>query len=56
MKTLHLIRHGKSCWDELGLADIKRPLNRRGVKACKLMAAPIAAAAPVQLLSSSPDV
>ncbi len=44
MKTLHLIRHGKSCWDNPQLADINRPLKRRGIKASKLMAEPIAVA------------
>jgi len=30
MKTLHLLRHAKSSWDEPGLADRERPLNPRG--------------------------
>ncbi len=30
MKTLFLIRHAKSSWDNLDLADIDRPLNDRG--------------------------
>lgn len=30
MKTLHLLRHAKSAWDEPGLADHQRGLNRRG--------------------------
>ncbi len=30
MKTLLLLRHAKSSWDESGLADIDRPLNKRG--------------------------
>lgn len=30
MKTLYLIRHAKSSWDDLDLADIDRPLNERG--------------------------
>jgi phosphohistidine phosphatase len=30
MKTLYLIRHAKSSWDEQGLADKDRPLNDRG--------------------------
>ena len=30
MKQLTLIRHAKSSWDEIGLADIDRPLNARG--------------------------
>lgn len=30
MKTLHLLRHAKSSWDNPGLADRERPLNGRG--------------------------
>ena len=30
MKTLTLLRHAKSSWDDPGLADHERPLNRRG--------------------------
>lgn len=30
MKTLLLLRHAKSSWDEEGLPDHDRPLNRRG--------------------------
>lgn len=32
MKTLILIRHAKSSWDQIGLADFDRPLNERGKK------------------------
>ncbi|HVK96782.1 MAG TPA: histidine phosphatase family protein, partial [Flavisolibacter sp.] len=32
MKTLILIRHAKSSWDEIGLSDAERPLNERGKK------------------------
>lgn len=38
MKTLHLIRHAKSSWSDPALADMDRPLNARGKKACKVMA------------------
>lgn len=31
MKTLHLIRHGKSSWDQLGVSDIDRSLIPRGI-------------------------
>ncbi len=41
MKTLHLIRHAKSSWDDPKLVDHERPLNARGVKACRQMAQPI---------------
>ena len=30
MKTLLLLRHAKSSWDETGLADLARPLTSRG--------------------------
>lgn len=32
MKTVYLIRHAKSSWDNPELDDYKRPLNRRGKK------------------------
>jgi len=31
MKTLYLVRHAKSSWREIGLADIDRPLKESGV-------------------------
>lgn len=37
MKTLTLIRHAKSSWDDPGLADFDRPLNRRGQRDLPLM-------------------
>ena len=30
MKTLLLVRHAKSSWEEPGTQDIDRPLNERG--------------------------
>lgn len=30
MKTLYIIRHAKSSWDDLDQADFDRPLNERG--------------------------
>ncbi|TLU61604.1 phosphoglycerate mutase [Thalassotalea litorea] len=38
MKTLHLLRHAKSSWDDPELTDLRRPLNQRGVNDCQLMA------------------
>ncbi|MEL6601972.1 MAG: histidine phosphatase family protein [Cyanobacteria bacterium J06614_10] len=38
MKKLHLIRHAKSSWNNSNLADIDRPLNQRGLRACQVMA------------------
>jgi len=37
MKTLYLLRHAKSSWDDLELEDFDRPLNDRGKKAAPLM-------------------
>jgi phosphohistidine phosphatase len=39
MKTLALLRHAKSSWDDPALADFDRPLNRRGVKAAAVIGA-----------------
>jgi phosphohistidine phosphatase len=38
MKTLILVRHAKSSWDEAGLSDIERPLNERGKRDAPEMA------------------
>lgn len=38
MKRLHLLRHGKSSWDDLSLNDIDRPLKKRGMRNCADMA------------------
>ena len=38
MKTLILIRHAKSSWDDPGLSDFERPLNDRGKKDAPVMA------------------
>jgi len=38
MKKIHLIRHAKSSWKNDSLADIDRPLNKRGTKTCHFMA------------------
>jgi phosphohistidine phosphatase len=38
MKTLILVRHAKSSWDEIGLDDAERPLNERGKKDAPQMA------------------
>lgn len=37
MKTLFLMRHAKSSWDNSDLADFDRPLNERGKKAAPFM-------------------
>lgn len=38
MKTLILIRHAKSSWDQIGVSDFDRPLNDRGKKDAPEMA------------------
>jgi phosphohistidine phosphatase len=38
MKTLLIIRHAKSSWDNVGIADIDRSLNDRGKKDAPVMA------------------
>jgi phosphohistidine phosphatase len=38
MKSLHLLRHAKSSWKDLGLNDHDRPLNKRGRQTAKRMA------------------
>lgn len=37
MKTLFILRHAKSSWDNAALSDFERPLNERGLKAAPLM-------------------
>ncbi len=37
MKKLTLIRHAKSSWDDQSLADIDRPLKKRGVRDAREM-------------------
>lgn len=55
MKTLYLVRHAKSSWDNANLADFDRPLNRRGEKAAPFMAKLIAEKkALIDLVISSP--
>lgn len=46
MKTVLLLRHAKSAWDDHGLSDHDRPLNRRGEKAAQAMAEHLAAHGP----------
>jgi phosphohistidine phosphatase len=38
MKTLYIIRHAKSSWDDPDLSDFERPLNKRGKKDAPNMA------------------
>ncbi len=39
MKRIFLIRHAKSSWDESGVSDFERPLNKRGNRDAPFMAA-----------------
>ena len=38
MKTLLLVRHAKSSWDQAGISDFDRPLSERGKKDAPVMA------------------
>ncbi len=38
MKTLYLMRHGKSDWGNPALSDYDRPLNERGIRASSTIA------------------
>lgn len=42
MKTLFLLRHAKSSWDDDSLADFDRPLNERGLSTAPFMGETIA--------------
>jgi len=46
VKTVLLLRHAKSAWDNAGLSDHERPLNRRGERAAEAMAEHIARKSP----------
>ena len=35
MKTLIILRHAKSSWDNTNLSDFDRPLAKRGIKDAK---------------------
>jgi phosphohistidine phosphatase len=55
MKTLFLVRHAKSSWDEAALADIERPLNDRGKRDAPRMGRRLAKRdVKIDLLISSP--
>ena len=54
MKTLLLIRHAKSSWNEPVLTDFDRPLNERGKKDAPEMAKRIKEKIAIELFVSSP--
>ncbi len=57
MKTLTLVRHAKSSWNHPGLADFKRPLNKRGERDAPRMGSRLAAQhIRPQIIVSSPAV
>ncbi|MFO8021955.1 MAG: histidine phosphatase family protein [Perlabentimonas sp.] len=41
-KTLFILRHAKSSWDDASKSDFDRPLNNRGVKDANIMAKELA--------------
>ncbi|MEX1670469.1 histidine phosphatase family protein [Zhongshania guokunii] len=41
MKTLYLLRHAKSGWDDDQLSDAERPITKRGKRDCQLIASEI---------------
>jgi phosphohistidine phosphatase len=54
-RTLYLLRHAKSSWDDAGLSDHDRPLAPRGQRAVKKLAAHVreAGIAPELILCST---
>ncbi len=55
MRSLTLLRHAKSSWDDDSLDDFDRPLNERGRKAAKAMGRHLAkAGARFDLILASP--
>jgi phosphohistidine phosphatase len=55
MKTLYVVRHAKSSWDQEDLSDFDRPLNERGLKNAPEMAKRLMEGATIpQLIISSP--
>ncbi len=55
MKTIYLLRHAKSSWDDARLSDFDRPLNARGLAAAPLVGGKILAEKfPIDLIISSP--
>jgi len=57
MKTLTLVRHAKSSWDDRGLSDRERPLNKRGKRDAPVMGKRVAEAGiRPSLIISSPAI
>jgi phosphohistidine phosphatase len=55
MKTLIIVRHAKSSWDNPSLSDHERPLNKRGLRDAPVMGARLAEWGPPvdRVISSS---
>ena len=55
MKTLVIVRHAKSSWENPGLSDHERPLNKRGMRDAPFMGARLAEWGPPvdRIISSS---
>ena len=55
MKTLVIVRHAKSSWNDPGLSDHERPLNKRGLRDAPMMGARLAEWGPPvdRVISSS---
>jgi phosphohistidine phosphatase len=55
MKTLLLIRHAKSSWDDHSIQDFDRPLNDRGKRDAPLMAEKLhSSGIPIDVIVASP--
>jgi phosphohistidine phosphatase len=54
MKTLHLLRHAKSSWDNPALADRERGLNNRGKRDAPRMGEALAQRMAPMVISASP--
>ncbi|MFV8818700.1 SixA phosphatase family protein [Haliea sp. E17] len=54
MKTLHLLRHAKSAWDEPGLGDRERGLSPRGYRDAPRMGAALSAQLAPMAIHASP--
>jgi len=54
MKTLFLIRHAKSSWEDASLSDKERPLKKRGVSDAQIMGKVLHkhGIKPIQIISS----
>lgn len=54
MKTLHLLRHAKSAWDQPGLMDRERELNKRGQRDAPRMGTALSHRIPAVPIICSP--